>query len=270
MTLANEMLAYYDGGQEVGRFSKGIGPLELARTQELIARYLPPPPAVVCDVGGGPGVYSFWLASLGYDAHLIDVTPLHIELAQRSVKKDGAPQLASMAVGDARALNRPDESADAVIMHGPLYHLTEREDRLLALAEAKRVLRPGGVLLAFAITRYASTIVGLIQGWVWDADYLEMVREELATGQHRRPPSWPTLFTTAFFHHPDDLGAEVEEAGMAHKETLAVQGPAWMVPEFTESWKDAEKRDVILKVARMMEKEPVMSPHIVAIAHKGS
>ena len=40
---------------------RGIGPLELVRTRELIARYLPFPPAVVFDVGGGPGVYSCWL-----------------------------------------------------------------------------------------------------------------------------------------------------------------------------------------------------------------
>ncbi len=67
--------------------------------------------------------------------------------------------------------NLPDASVDAVLLHGPLYHLTDRADRIVALLEARRVLRPGGVLLAVAITSHASTIVGLVRGWVWDHDY---------------------------------------------------------------------------------------------------
>jgi hypothetical protein len=79
------------------------------------------------------------------------------------------------------------------------------------------------------------------------------------------------LFTTAFFHHPDELKTEMEDAGMVHEETLAVQGPGWLVPEFEERWKDEGQREVLLKVIRWMEKEPValgMSPHIVAVARK--
>jgi hypothetical protein len=79
------------------------------------------------------------------------------------------------------------------------------------------------------------------------------------------------LFTTAFFHHPDELKTEMEDAGLIHEETLAVQGPGWLVPEFEERWKDKGQRKVLLKVIRWMEKEPValgMSPHIVAVARK--
>jgi hypothetical protein len=76
----------------------------------------------------------------------------------------------------------------------------------------------------------------------------------------RRPPSWPNLFTTAFFHQPDELRAELEEVGMVYEDTLAVQGSAWMVPEFAESWKDQRRRGLILSIARLMEREPAMSP----------
>jgi hypothetical protein len=61
----------------------------------------------------------------------------------------------------------------------------------------------------------------------------------------------------------------MEDAGLSHEETLAVQGPGWLVPEFEERWKDEGQRKVLLKVIRWMEKEPValgMSPHIVAVA----
>jgi ubiquinone/menaquinone biosynthesis C-methylase UbiE len=260
-----EILAHYGQGTEAGRLSRGIGPLEEARSRELIARYLPPPPAVVYDVGGGPGAYAFWLAGLGYEVHLVDATPLHIEQARARAGDSDAPAPASMEVGDARDLQRPDGVADALILHGPLYHLLERADRLAALAEARRVLRPGGLLLAFAITRYASTLRGLTSGWVWDEAYLEMCIHELETGEHRQPAGWPKLFTTAFFHHPRELEVELVDAGFLCREVLAVQGPVWMVPDFEENWQNEARRDVLLLLSRLMENEPAMSPHILAV-----
>jgi ubiquinone/menaquinone biosynthesis C-methylase UbiE len=267
--LAEEILSYYNTGREAERLFKGIGPLELARTQELITRYFPPPPAVVFDVGGGPGVYSCWLAKSGYEVHLIDAVPLHVEQARRASQAQPSHPIASLKVGDARKLDYPDASADAVLLHGPLYHLTDREDRLAAIRESKRILRPGGVLLGVGISRYASTHLGLARWWIDDPAYLHMCKRELADGHHVPPPSWPGLFTTAFFHHPDELKIEMEDAGLVHEETLAVQGPGWLVPEFEERWKDEGQREVLLKVIRWMEKEPValgMSPHIVAVA----
>jgi len=268
MSLPKEIIDFYTNSyDEAGRLGKGLGLLERIRIRELIQRYLPDPPAVICDVGGAAGVHSFWLAGLGFDVHLVDATPLHIHKAREASQVAGSPQLASMAVGDARQLDFPDEFADAVLMHGPLYHLTERDDRLAAIAEARRVLRPGGLLWACALSRYASTIVGLVNGWVWDLDYLEMVTTELTTGQHRRPQTWK-VFTTSFFHLPHELEGELSEAGMAWERTLGIQGPGWMVPEFEKNLEDDQRREVILKIARLMENEPVMSPHMLAIARR--
>jgi ubiquinone/menaquinone biosynthesis C-methylase UbiE len=267
-SMPGEILDFYGGGKEADRLARGIGPLELARTQELLQRFLPPAPAVICDVGGGPGVHAFWLAGLGYTTHLVDVTPLHIEQARQRGTQAGSPQLASIEQGDARRLPFAEETADAIILHGPLYHLTEQADRRAALVEARRVLRPGGVLLAFAIGHLASTIVGLLRGAVFDDEYLSMVTQEIETGQHRRPPGWPQLLTTAYFHRPEQLHAEIEAAGLACDDVLAVQGPAWMVPDFEASWQDATRRAVILRIARLTEHEPVFSPHMVAVARK--
>ena len=267
--LAEEIQSYYNTGREAERLFKGIGPLELVRTQELIARYLPPSPAVVIDVGGGPGVYSCWLARSGYVVHLIDAVPLHVEQARQASQAQPAHPIASIKVGDARKLDHPDGSVDGVLLHGPLYHLTDREDRLAALRESRRILRPGGVLLGVGISCYASTHLGLVRGWIDDPEYLQMCQREMADGHHVPPPSWPNLFTTAFFHHPGELKGEMEEAGLFHEETLAVQGPGWLVPEFEERWQDAGQREVLLTVIRWMEREPVaigMSPHIMAVA----
>jgi ubiquinone/menaquinone biosynthesis C-methylase UbiE len=206
------------------------------------------------------------LAGLGYTTHLVDVAPLHIEQARQRARQPGSPQPASLEQGDARRLRFADDTADAVILHGPLYHLTEEADRLAALGEARRVLRPGGVLLAFAIGHLASTIAGLLRGWVFDDAYLAMVTQEIETGQHRRPPSWPGLFATAYFHRPQQLHAEIETAGMACSEVVAVQGPAWMAPDFETSWQDPARRAAILQIARLTEREPGFSPHMLAVA----
>jgi ubiquinone/menaquinone biosynthesis C-methylase UbiE len=263
-----EILDWYTNSyDEAERLTGGLGFLEQIRIRELIRRRLRPPPAVICDVGGGTGIHAFWLAGLGYEVHLVDIVPVHIEHARRKLEDPQTPRLASLRVGDARRLEYADAAADAVLLFGPLYHLTGREDRLVALAEAKRVLRPGGTLFAYAISRYASTIYGLRHGLVWDADYLKMIVEELTTGQHRKPANW-NVFTTAYFHHPDELKNELAEAGMVHVETVGIQGPGWIAPEFDDSLKDDEQREITLRIAQLMEREPVMSPHMVAVAQK--
>jgi ubiquinone/menaquinone biosynthesis C-methylase UbiE len=253
--------------KESNRLTGGLGVLEQARMHELILRHLPPPPAVVYDLGGGTGVHSFWLAGLGYAAHLVDIVPLHIEQARLAAEDSQMPRLASLNVGDARKLDFADESADAVLLFGPLYHLTERGDRLKALAEARRVLRPGGLLLAYAISRYASTIYGLFNGLVWDADYLEMIDREMDCGLHRKPENW-NVFTTAFFHHPDELKAELDESGLQVDEIVGIQGPGWIVPDFEENLRVPERLEVLVDIARRMEKDPLLSPHMLAFARR--
>jgi len=156
----NDVVRHYGQVSEEGRLSMGYGPLELARTQELIGRHLPAPPAVVLDVGGAAGVYSCWLASLGYEVHLIDPVPKHVEQAREASARQSAHPVASLRVGDARHLPGADSSVDAVLLMGPLYHLTEPQDRMRALLEARRVLRPRGLLLGAAICRFATRFPG--------------------------------------------------------------------------------------------------------------
>jgi len=267
MKLPPEITAFYNEGKEANRLFQGLGRLEFARMQEILRRYMPPAPAQVADVGGGPGTYACWLAQSGYSVHLIDPVPLHVAQAKQASERQPQHPLVSCLVGDARHLPFADGSVETVLLHGPLYHLTIRHDRLLALREVRRILQPDGLVFAIAITSYASTIVGLLRGWVWDQDYRTMISEEIATGQHRRPPNWNVL-TTAFFHHPTVLAQELSEAGLLPVALLGIQGPGWMVPDFEQSWQDAEKREVIMQIARVMEHEPVHSPHIAAVARK--
>jgi ubiquinone/menaquinone biosynthesis C-methylase UbiE len=267
-SVAADIIAHYGHYDESKRLQSDIGPLELARTRELLRRYLPPAPAVVVDVGGATGIYSFWLAALDYRVHLVDIVPRHIEQALQESLQPGVAQLASIKVGDARQLDLADGFADAITMHGPLYHLSNHVDRLRALQEAKRVLRPGGVLCAFAITRYAGLIYGLTKGHVFDPAYHTMIRHEVQTGRRENPPSWAMTFPHAYFHLPEELRDEIAESGLTHEATLGVLGPAWQVPDLEGSWRDERKREVILDIARLTENEPALGPRLMAVARK--
>jgi ubiquinone/menaquinone biosynthesis C-methylase UbiE len=261
--------AHYASGYEADRLHQGAGQLDRERSRELLARLLPPAPATVLDVGGGPGGHACWLAARGYQVHLIDITPLHVEMARQASARQRETPLASAEVGDARSLSWPDGTADAVVLFGPLYHLTDRADRLRALREARRVLRPGGSLVAAAISRFASALDGLCRGFLKDPQFADIVRQDLADGQHRNPTGRPEYFMDTFFHHPDELRAEVVEAGFASAAVYAVEGPCWLLSDFDAWWENGEYRDRLLQLARTLETEPALlgvSAHLVAAA----
>ena len=271
--LPSEIVAYYEQtAAEIPRLAKGRGLLERARTEELLERYLPPPPATVLDVGGGPGVYACWLARRGYEVHLIDVVPLHVEEARRASEGQPEHPIASLAVGDARSLDHGDESADAVLLLGPLYHLTEHRDRIAALREAQRVLRPGGILLAASIVRFASALYGLFEDCLHFPDYDRVVARDLAEGQHRGRSEPPLYFTTSYLHRPEEVAAEIEEAGLRHETTLAIEGVGWLLRKnFEHHWNDPDRRRRLLDLLRTLEAEPTLlgaSSHLMAVARK--
>jgi ubiquinone/menaquinone biosynthesis C-methylase UbiE len=140
--LDAEIAGHYASVSEQQR----LGPwsLERVRTWELLGRHLPPPPAVVLDIGGAAGVYALPLAARGYQVHLIDPMARHVEQARCASGAQPATPLASATVGDARQLDWPDASVDVAMLLGPLYHLTDRPDRIRALAEARRCYAPRG------------------------------------------------------------------------------------------------------------------------------
>jgi len=262
--------AYYDRAPEESRLEHGAFRLEEARTRELIERHAPPPPAAVLDVGGAAGAYALWLAERGYDVHLMDASPrLVAEASRRSAHATRA--LASCRVGDARALDAPDGSVALVLLLGPLYHLVEADDRRTALGEAARVLAPGGVLVAAGISRWASALDGLARGLLSDARFAEIVERDVRDGQHRNPTERLDYFTTAYFHRPDELRAEVEGAGLAVEGLYGVEGPGWILPDVVERWSEPERRAALLRVARLLEAEPSVlgcSAHLLAVGRK--
>jgi ubiquinone/menaquinone biosynthesis C-methylase UbiE len=265
MDLDRDIEEFYNRYDEAGRLGQGYFALEGARTRELLSRHLPPPPARVLDVGGAAGAYALWLAELGYAVRLVDPVARHVEQA-RAASAAARHPLAGAVLGDARALPQEDASAEALLLLGPLYHL-DAGDRRRALGEARRVLAPGGVLCAAGISRFASLLDGLRERVFEDPAFLDIVREDLASGRHVNTTDRIEYFTTAFFHRPEELAAELREAGFQDVSVYAVEGPGMLLPDFERRWADPAARAVLMEVVRTVEREPSMlgaSPHLLA------
>jgi SAM-dependent methyltransferase len=268
--IASEILDFYAAGKEEQRLGTSIGRLEFVRTWEILERFLPASPCRIVDVGGGTGVYALPLSGRGYKVHLIDPVPLHVERAQVLSSMSLTP-LERVELGDARRLPIPDAAFDVALLFGPLYHLTMRSERVSALAEAKRVLVPGGLLLAAYISRFASACDGIQEGALRDRQFAAIVDRDLTDGVHQNLTNRLEWFTTAYFHRPEEIQPEIEAAGLRFESLIAVEGPGWMNQDL-DSWLDDEEgRERLLAVLRRVEAEPSLigaSAHLIAVARK--
>jgi SAM-dependent methyltransferase len=255
--MRDDVLAYYRLGGETTRLTAGAGRIEFIRTWDVLTRTLPSPPADLLDVGGATGIYAAPLAAAGYRVHVVDPVPEHVAAS-------AAHPGVTAELGDARALPVGGASVDAVLLLGPLYHLLDRADRVRAWREAGRVVRPGGVVVAALVTRFASLWDGFAREFLAEPGYREVIDHALATGEHR-PPDGTGWFATAYFHHPDDVPGEITEAGLTHERTVLVEGPLWLMTE------PLAAEETILELLRKVEEEPSLlgsSSHLLAIARR--
>ncbi len=263
------MRAYYERGEEEARLADGAaGQLEFERTKEIVLRDLPPAPAVVADIGGGPGRYTHWLAGLGYQVAHRDLMPLHVAQVDRDRAADAH---IDSAVADARDLDLAGASVDAVLLLGPLYHLERRPDRLAALAEARRIARPGAPVFAAAINRWAMRLDDVLRRRRYEQfPHLESMLGPLErTGQIT--PVYPGSFV-GYAHRPDQLRSELRSAGLHVTSLVSVEGPAFLLGDLPERLADADGRRVVMDTVRALERVPELlgaGTHLLATASAG-
>jgi SAM-dependent methyltransferase len=268
VTPPRDVLAYYEIGLEGERLSRGAGALERERTQELLARFLPPAPADVADIGGATGVHASLLAEAGHRVELVDPVALHLDLARELA---GDPERFGVWFADARALPFDDETFDAVLLLGPLYHLGERSDRLGALAEAVRIARPGAVVAGAAIGRHAPLLDTLRRGRAGDAQVFANVQAETESGRRVEHGRRTSPFPDAYFHLPGELEGELRAAGLDVLGVFGIEGPGWLHADLDEAWDDPAVRERLLWAARLCERDPALlalSAHLLGVGVK--
>ncbi|MFY9241843.1 MAG: class I SAM-dependent methyltransferase [Polaribacter sp.] len=267
--ISKELETFYNKASEETRLEKGMGIFEFERIKELIELHINKKNATIIDVGGGTGKYAEWLSNKGHKVHLVEPVLKHIKLAEKRAKKLKNPF--SVQIGEAKKLPYGDNVADLVILHGPLYHLQKREDRVLAILEAKRVLKKDGIILGFAINATASTVVGLMNGMIHANSFFDMCKEELTTGIHNAPKDFPFLLADAFYHKPQDLKAEFLEQDLELINLFAVEGMIWLDNEYFANMLDKKKSKTLKALQNLTQNDEYLlpfSPHMMIAVKK--
>jgi S-adenosylmethionine-dependent methyltransferase len=269
MTDLESVRMYYDGDPQHEWERLERHRTEAAITWRVLGQYLPPAPADVLDCGGGPGRYAIQLAQRGYAVTLFDLSPENLAYARGQAQAAGVT-LQAYDLGDATDLGRyGDESFEAVLLMGPLYHLLEVEQRQQALQEARRVLRPGGTLFAAFINRYAGHIQAAIRDPLLPLKDAENSIKLLHTGKLTPEGVRPGGFV-AYMAHPTEVSALIWSAGFEHLETLSLEGLVGGY-EGEVNALQGEAWDTWLEINWQVARDPSLfgaSQHLLAVARR--
>ena len=181
MTDFEKVQNYYKHFDEKNRLKNdNSGKLEFLMTMRILEKNLPMLSAgdasevSVLDLGGGAGVYSFPLAKKGYKVTLADLSETLLDQARKQKEEDKLENLISCDQVNATDLSRyKDNSFDVVLLFGPLYHLTEKDEREKCVSEIHRVLKTGGKVFASFIPHLSGSIA-LVQRFCWSPDQVDI------------------------------------------------------------------------------------------------
>ena len=280
-TIDATVLAGYNAGIERDRLRIGIGLLEFERTKEILMEKLPSPPAVIYDIGGAYGEYAWWLASLGYDVHLFDLSETNIEMSKELATEYPGTRLNSATVCDARSIPRPDKSADAVLLMCPLYSITEYEERILAIIECHRLLKEDGLLFSAALTPYSVLVSRLAvyhederkkRRELDDPAVISMIERALEDGCYINPEKKiANGIGSSHLHTAKALREELSCGGFNNTFVHGIMGGAWLAPNLDELLRNEETKKVLLKTIRMLDTHEEiigLSGHLLAVSEK--
>ena len=267
MEIESRVARRYDLTDEEGRlWTPGLGDLVRLRTWDIFDRFLPVTGRII-DVGGGPGAHAAYLAERGYEVVLLDPVEKHIELAKGRACVSSEWTFEA-ELGEARQLPFDDESCDVVLLMGPMYHLVEAEDRNLALQEARRVLRPGGRILAEVISRFAWVMDSSMKGRLDQPGVFDNLLVNIESGLSKDPTRFTEGEFWGYLHRPEELRSELGRSGFSDIELVAIEAFGWLLSDLEQRMKTPE---ALLRAIRLTEAEPSMigcSAHIMAVGVK--
>ena len=280
-TIDTTVLAGYNAGIERNRLRTGIGIIEFERTKEILLDKLPKPPAIIYDIGGGYGEYAWWLASLGYEVHLFDISETNIKMSEELKHEYLNVHLESAEVCDARSVPRTDKSADVILIMGPLYSITEYEERILAIKESYRLLKDNGILFSAALTPYGGLLHRITVYRNFDDDkaceldnpnVISMFERALTDGCYINPERKNASgLGSSHLHSAKALKEELLCGGFKTETVHGVMGGAWIAPNLDELLANKETKEILMKTVRMLDTHEEiigLSGHLLAVSRK--
>ena len=267
-----KVLKYYNKFDEWGRLDRE--PIEFLVNMHYISRYLPNRGHIL-DNGAGPGKYAMELAKQGYELSLTDLTPRLVAMACEKAKEfDLLNRFKAFKAADARNLDMfKDETFDASLMLGPLYHLQEEQDRNQAVQELYRVTKSGGIVFAAFMTRTRHVTTSLLYPQHWKPnDNIRDISQFIETGVFNH--SDEGRFTGAYYFNIDDIQPFMESHGFESIQLIASSSVAGSFqPEHFEYWRSRGEEEfrVIMELIYKEAANPYilgMSSHLLYIGRR--
>nr|WP_145404921.1 class I SAM-dependent methyltransferase [Paenibacillus xylanexedens] len=266
----SRVVDYYSRFDEWGRLERE--PLEFMINMHYIRESLPAT-GLVLDNGAGPGKYAMELARSGYRVTLSDLTPASVDMArQKAQEMKLSQQFEGFHVLDATHLNGiADETYDAVLMLGPLYHLQLEQERQAAVQELHRVTKPGGIVFAAFQSRMRMSINSLQSPQHWRPnDSMDAIRSFMQKGTFDHQDQG--RFTGAYYFHVQDVVPFMEQHGF---ETVHLIGSSSLKAMLTDEqelyWKERGEEQELFHYLIEAAKDPSIlgiSSHLLYIGRK--
>lgn len=220
MKEMSELEKYYNKFNEDKRLTRRHGQVEFITSMKYIHKYLEDMKGSgkkdikILDIGAGTGRYSVALAEEGYDVTAVELVRYNLGI----LKSKGSSVKAMQ--GNAMHLSKiADQSFDLTLLFGPMYHLCSLEDKIQAMREAKRVTKPGGiVMVAYCMNEYGVITYGFKENHV---------KECLKDGRLTEDFSCVALEGDLYdYVRLEEIEKINELAGMKRIQILSADGPA--------------------------------------------
>lgn len=231
----NEIEAHYNKFNEEKRLDSRHGQVEFITSMKYIHKHLdniqgnrPNSELSILDIGAGTGKYSVALASEGYDVSAVELVRHNLGLLKAKNSSVKAYQ------GNALKLKRfKNNTFDLTLLFGPMYHLFTYEDKLLALNEAKRVTKPGGIILvAYCMNEYSVITYAFKERHIIECLDNGRLDESFKTHSDKQ-----NLYDYMRIEDIDKLNAD---AGLTRLQIISPDGPANYIRPYLNQLSDEE------------------------------
>jgi S-adenosylmethionine-dependent methyltransferase len=263
----SDIVALYNNDPEKEHLRLEERQLEYELTWRYLDRYLPAQGSLL-EVGAATGRYTLELARRAYALTAVDFSSALIEKCRQRLANAGLERQVQLVLADARDLSPVNASGfDAVLLMGPLYHLIEESDRKMALNEAFKRLKPGGLIISAFLSRFGVLSDLLKNNPAWIEDQAE-VRSLLECG--KRPDGRPRGGFRGYFAQISEIAPLHEALGF---ETLTLVGiePAISADDASYNRLAGQQRQLWLDLLFELGAEPSIiaaSRHLLYIGKK--
>jgi len=261
---------YEDIIDENSRLESNYSLVEFERTKEIITRVISNDSKLkILDLGAASGKYSFWLNSLGHEVTMIEPVQKHINIANEINSK--LSNKITIIQDDALNITFNENSFDIVLNFGPIYHLTDKEDRIQLHNIVNKILKPSGFYFISFISRFASLLDGYRKDMMGDDEYVDIVKQDLHNGQHRGSKDGQRYFIDSYFYLPEEMNEELENLNFDNVELFSLESFSWILDSLDQILEKRNHKQLLYDLLKLIEKEKSLlgvSPHILAKCNK--